>query len=725
MDAVLSEDVDTLMFGCTRSLRHWTAESVRGNKEPTHVNMYDAKALKSETCLDSEGMILVALMSGGDYIPAGVPGCGPKTACEAAKAGFGKELCRIVEGDVGGFNEWRARLQRELRTNESKFFRQKHKAMTIPESFPDITVLGYYRNPAVSAAGDVLRLRKELLWDNEIDIPDLRAFVAKVFNWPNLSGAKKFIRGLAPALLAYRLYQRSTLPDREHESLETKERKEAQILKAVCGRRAHWNTDGMQELRIEYVPAAILGIDLDAEEKDEELDENGDISGGEQVAPDDDEAASRSRSPKKKRIPSNYDPRTVEKIWVLETFVKLGAPVMVETWEEEMRNPTKFASRKARERKALEKGDANAGAMDQFVQVSKPGLRRGVITDVEPTKAGSLPRPPVSLASLTAQPPTSSRKAACENRKRVGEKLKKTSSTANPTSKGRPKAVPSSQLHSSSPTDCNSNPWTLSKRPSETFGFKSPTRYSALGIYAPDDPENSIAQSLQGRPDQSLQQSLASPPASPTPRKRSDRPDTPTSDSEASPNYTSAASITSKLSQSSKYPEIPRSHDSSKPSPRKKRSPLEVANDIYANGQLRTPTSIGHGKQRNAFTLDEEEPLTAERVNRILEFTAPMTRPVPGSPVSYTSELPSPSALLSPKCIRKADTMNAESASLSRAQEPLSGMKTPKRFIAIRESLEGAWKHLEPWEAVGAGKGVYAEVETLDLTGQLGRSETS
>jgi len=32
--------------------------------------------------LDRDGMVLIAMMSGGDYLPAGVPGCGPKIAAE-------------------------------------------------------------------------------------------------------------------------------------------------------------------------------------------------------------------------------------------------------------------------------------------------------------------------------------------------------------------------------------------------------------------------------------------------------------------------------------------------------------------------------------------------------------------------------------------------------------------------------------------------------------------
>lgn len=123
VDAVLSEDVDTLMFGCGLTLRNWSSEGTRGNKSPTHVSMYDAVKTKyGKSGLDREGMILIALMSGGDYITEGIPGCGIKVASEAARAGFGKSLCRISRSDTLGLDAWKKKLTHELRTNENKFF---------------------------------------------------------------------------------------------------------------------------------------------------------------------------------------------------------------------------------------------------------------------------------------------------------------------------------------------------------------------------------------------------------------------------------------------------------------------------------------------------------------------------------------------------------------------------------------------------------------------------
>ena len=718
VDAVLSEDVDTLMFGCTKSLRNWTAEGMRGNKEPTHVNLYDAEGVKSETALDCEGMILVALMSGGDYIPAGVKGCGVKSACEAAKAGFGKELCRIAQGECDGLKAWRERLQYEMRTNESKIFRQKHKAAVISESFPDMIVLRYYTHPAVSSPEQVEKLRTVLRWSADIDVPALRIFVGEYFDWKTIVGAKKFIRGLAPALLAHQMYRRSTSSDRDFETLEKKEVDEARLVRAICGCRTHWNTDGLPELRIAYIPADIAAVDLNAEIENDDQDPTPDVSDGEQADSDDDNQSNRSRSPTKRRAPSNYDPCAVEKIWVPETYAKLGVPVIVESWEEDMRNPNKVVSRKVRERKAVAQATMQVRAMDRFVKVSKRGLGVANLENIKSkTIEGSL-APPIFLAPATAQPSmSSSREILCENRKPVGEKVRKKNTVAKNNQCEQISKAATSATHQSisSPIESTSNPWSLSKRPSDTYNFKSSTRYSALGIYAPDDPESlKIRLEPQKHEDGASSSRHASPSPSPTPHKqRQPRLPTPLIDIDLSATNELRATDPASGFSAQKLIATPTRHNNSRPSPHKEQSLLNVSNE------LPTISSILTSKQHCTLPVETSKaPSTAQNINRSLDFTT-TTPPAPVSPLppaSPASGLPSPSSLLAPRGAGALE--NAAEASASLPTVPVAGQETKcgRKYVALRESLEGAWKHLEPWEAEGLGKGVYAGVEVLDLT---------
>jgi len=378
VDAVLSEDVDTLMFGCGRTFRNWSSEGSRGNKSPTHVSVYDAKATKEgRSGLDREGMVLIALMSGGDYITEGIPGCGIKVACEAARAGYGKSLCQIPRSDTSGIEAWRQNLTHELRTNESKHFRVKHKTLQIPFGFPNREVLGYYTHPVVSSASKIQKLKEEIAWDGEVDVQGLRLFVAEAFDWTHKTGAKKFIRGMAPAILNHKLRTRSHRRDSEYGDAILTAMNEMELVRAICGKRNHFSTDGIPELRVVYHPAEIMGIDLDAEE-----DDSGDY-GRDGLAPvnDDDQieeyvsddGASRSRSTSPtKRPASMYDPTQPDKAWIPETIAKVGIPLKVEDYEESLRDPRKFIKAKAAAKKAATKGGMPTGAMDRFVKITKP-----------------------------------------------------------------------------------------------------------------------------------------------------------------------------------------------------------------------------------------------------------------------------------------------------------------------------------------------------------------
>ena len=176
VDAVLSEDVDTLMFGARTVIRKWSGEGK--NSAPTHVTVYDSAAIDAETGLRREGIVLVALMRGGDYLPEGMPGCGIKTAVEAARAGFGDDLF-AVRADGQRLAAWRERLQHELASNESGCFKRRNGRVAVPPAFPDAEILGFYAEPVVSDADTLARLRNAIRWDSPLDAVALRVRIGK------------------------------------------------------------------------------------------------------------------------------------------------------------------------------------------------------------------------------------------------------------------------------------------------------------------------------------------------------------------------------------------------------------------------------------------------------------------------------------------------------------------------------------------------------------------
>lgn len=736
VDAVLSEDVDTLMFGCRMSLRCWTSEGTRNSKTPTHITMYTAESTMRDAGLDREGMILVALMSGGDYDTDGLSKCGPKIACEAARAGFGRQLYQLAEDDNEGWRKWRETLEHELHTNESKFFKQKHKGIVIPETFPDRKVFGYYKRPTVSSSEKIVRLKESTMWQLNINIPGMRAFVAEAFNWTYLIGAKHFIRTLAPVLLAHKLLTTREKDDSIGEDLQAKAIAEARYVTAIHGRRHHWNTDGCPELRITYIPADIVGLDLSVEEDIPETENpKEDIEVGEVES--DCGGRTRSVSPTKRRGPSTYDPSSPETLWILETTVKLGVPLLVETWEEDMRNPTKFATRKARQKKATSKRAMaiSHGAMDRYVKVIKPihQVTKHYRAADEDVFMSSSALPSLVAPSSAVSPRARGFKASQENVGPIG-RPEPTKSSRKKTKKGVEKGDTGKDETTPELLDSiDVNPWSLARRPSDTYSYRSPVRYSALGIYAPNDQENceprirrSNRLNQHGGVDSDFVLPRTSAPQKPLrkhPRTISISPDLPGDhDTRTLDNVTLRT---------------PRPGDGTRASRAKKQQSIcETRDGISLAMQLETPaSSLGQSKTQSSMQrpkaiidlsltspLAPRTPLDAAARKENSDRTRAITPAREASPESENSPLPSPSMLfLSGK---NAVTGIGQSNKALRIRDPKSFVtgsdknssnKASRKLVMVRESLEGAWRHLEPWEVV-AEKDILTSVEVVDLT---------
>jgi Holliday junction resolvase YEN1 len=385
VDAVLSEDVDTLMFGSGITIRNWSPE--KSGTTPTHVNVYDAVETKNgPSQLDREGMILVALMSGGDYVPEGIPGCGPKTACEAAKAGFGRDLCAIPTNDKRAMSEWRERLQHELKTNDSKLFKRKHGALKIPDDFPRLDILGYYTHPAISNQAGLDKLRRAINWDQALDFPGLRDFTHDAFDWVKLEGAKHFIRSLAPSLLVRQLRIRSKELGRlPANNLQAIQEDEALLIKGIHGKRQHPVTDNCIELRVSFTPIELVSIDLSREDPDDDVDVPPPVTQAADVDLDDEVALELEEDAPKKRGPTKFDPEKPARIWVMESIVKVGVPLKVEDWEagrQTRLKPTRAATSKEPTKATVKTTRAKRTtsenpqpSINSFAKVTKPGSK--------------------------------------------------------------------------------------------------------------------------------------------------------------------------------------------------------------------------------------------------------------------------------------------------------------------------------------------------------------
>ncbi|KAK0723216.1 hypothetical protein B0T26DRAFT_674815 [Lasiosphaeria miniovina] len=499
VDAVLSEDVDTIMFGCRRTLRNWTSEGPKGSKTPTHVSVYDADEVASGTSgLNREGMVLVALMSGGDYLPEGVPGCGVKVACEAARAGFGRDLCQIKRADTAALAAWKSKLLHELCTNESKFFRTKHKALEIPDEFPNMEILGYYTHPVVSRQDTVDRLKRGSPSTKEVDVIGLRKFVGETFDWNYRNGAVKLIRVLAPSLLVQILLDKYRLQEPRADDLDQQKRDEAAIVKAVSIRRTHFSTDATPELRISFIPADIVGLNLDAE-PEEEVEGYG--RSGIALNSDDEFDDDAVESPESAGTKKTFDSLQLDLAWIPESIVKIGVPLTVEDWEEKLHSKERRASAKAAARTTRtrstrsKKTDMPTGALDKFVKVTKSTSTITAPSKVSTTvssSGSSFSAIPPSSQGTGRQPLARSATIGSSTRQALG-------------SGGRRQPRKPSKPQPSKPT-AGINPWTLA-------GSQESPRVTKSITYSTAHPKPNAAQ-------HSIY--ISSSPAAPSPLPRRD-----------------------------------------------------------------------------------------------------------------------------------------------------------------------------------------------------------
>lgn len=377
VDAVMSNDVDAMMFGSSMTIMNFSKESGSGTTSASHATCYrtGGEAGPSKVGIDRAGMILFALLSGGDYLPSGVPKCGSKLAAQIAKAGFGADLLSAI-GFRGmerteQLSEWRDRLQYELEENESGYFQNRHKAVRIPDDFPDQTILEYYAKPVESNTEELNGLRQRLgnAWDQDIDSSEIKTFAAKYFDWNYRSGARKVVKLLAEPLVNYRLRLQKR-PSAFPSNGPSLSKSDVPMLQKVHKARVSYGTDGMTELQVEYIPIDVVGLDIMEEEPNPPLASQETVPSGdeeEDVDAASNPPASAPQSPVKKRVTKRYDPYVLEKMWVFETLANIGIPDVVEAWKKQ--EAEKAAPKKPRSRKT---GPKKKGPID-------PGMKRGSI----------------------------------------------------------------------------------------------------------------------------------------------------------------------------------------------------------------------------------------------------------------------------------------------------------------------------------------------------------
>lgn len=246
VDAVWSDDGDTLMFGATCILsahkegKSWSADKIR---------VVQAEKILAEHDLDHESLVAWAMLAGGDYNTAGLPGCSSQIARLVLRKqhGIAHELCHAQQYELPA---WRSRLEAVLR--------QEGKRLSVPPTFPDSKPLGHYCNPVVTSDDELRNIEHlKIDWDPKIDQAKLRVLLRSRFNiW-----TKGFMKHIAPVFM---IRQLARCPSRD-EALSENLKYDIQ-LKRTKQKKAVPGEDSAQptqlEKKITFYPLPAVDIDI-------------------------------------------------------------------------------------------------------------------------------------------------------------------------------------------------------------------------------------------------------------------------------------------------------------------------------------------------------------------------------------------------------------------------------------------------------------------------------
>ena len=353
-----------------------------GKDDKNHTRIFRLQDISThpEIRLTRGGMILIGLMSGGDYQQGGVMRCGITTAHGLAKCGFGDSLytaaTNLSRVQLAEFLvTWRQQLCHELRTNSRGEIGRKQPALSkaIPEDFPDIDILFSYVRPITSESMGRENNNLKLTWAKEPDLGKLAGLCEFYFEWGYKESIIKRFRTVLWHSMTLRILRRAALdldahvksstptlpttpskrgkeviqasgtpskliakhfsslnlatpskPDVFDSDSENEAGPEERLILKIHGTRTHLSTDGMLEYRLEIAPKQLVRM-AESGIKGTRVPEGPDEWASEEEEDED------PRTGKVKGGP--IDPETHLRLWMPACMVALVEPQLVEEYE--------------------------------------------------------------------------------------------------------------------------------------------------------------------------------------------------------------------------------------------------------------------------------------------------------------------------------------------------------------------------------------------------------
>ncbi len=252
-----------------------------GKDDKNHTRIFRIQDITNhpDIGLTRGGMILIGLMSGGDYQQGGLARCGVTTAHALARCGFGDRLYEAaVNIDRESLEDflvsWRDELRNELRTNSKGEIGKKQVSLanSITENFPDIDILLSYVNPITSESMGRESNNTKITWEREPDLAKLAGVCELYFEWGYKEAIIKRFRTILWHSIVLRILRRAVLSLDENIPeegvLRTPKKKRGATNETLCGTPSKMITKYFSSLNI--FPSAKVSISGSSEEDDEE-----------------------------------------------------------------------------------------------------------------------------------------------------------------------------------------------------------------------------------------------------------------------------------------------------------------------------------------------------------------------------------------------------------------------------------------------------------------------
>ncbi|EPS93780.1 hypothetical protein FOMPIDRAFT_21306, partial [Fomitopsis schrenkii] len=180
IDGVMTDNSDALLIGARTVIQTYNAKAkeflvIHADSIYNHPNVQ----------LLRKDMLLIALLLGG----------WPRVAHGLARYRSGQQLSDAIRAHglhskkfMEFLRGWQAAMQRALRTDDKKLLGRRYPALTtqIPETFPDIDIIDWYRNPATSSHDEL-----DLNNPQPPNMVQLGLLCEHYFSWGTRSGIVK------------------------------------------------------------------------------------------------------------------------------------------------------------------------------------------------------------------------------------------------------------------------------------------------------------------------------------------------------------------------------------------------------------------------------------------------------------------------------------------------------------------------------------------------------